>query len=101
MSKHAKLTVTCPECHAEIVVDAATGRVLLHKKAKEPLAGGHDFDRLLAGLDEQKHRAEQLFEQEVAAMKDRDRLLEAKFEEALRRAEQDPDGPPPRPLDLD
>ena len=35
-------------------------------------------------------------------MKDRSRLLDEKFEEALRRAEEEPaDVPPPRPFDLD
>ncbi len=39
---------------------------------------------------------------EMAALKDRDRLLEEKFEEALKRAEEEPDdAPPPRPFDLD
>ncbi|MCB1037875.1 MAG: hypothetical protein KDD47_28835, partial [Acidobacteria bacterium] len=61
-----------------------------------------DFDSLLAGIDDDKARAEQKFEREVAAMKDRDRLLEEKFKEALRRAEEEPDDVPPRrPFDLD
>ena len=97
-----KLTVRCPECNSELVVDAATGEVLSHRKAKQPIAGGKDFDSLLKGLDEDKARAEDVFQKEVAAMKDRDRLLEEKFREALRRAEEDPDeGPPRRPFDLD
>lgn len=96
------LTVVCPGCKGELVVDATSGEVLFHKPAKAPLAGGKDFDSLLAGLDDDKHRAEEKFEREVAAMKDRDRLLEEKFKEALRRAEEDPDeGPPKRPWDLD
>ena len=47
MSATRKLSLTCPDCGSEIVVDAATGAVLTHKKRKEPLAGGHDFDKLL------------------------------------------------------
>ena len=44
----------------------------------------------------------EIFEREVEAHRDRDRLLEERFEEALRKAEEDPDdGPPPRPFDLD
>jgi hypothetical protein len=96
------LSVTCPGCHGELTVDAATGEVLFHRPAKAPLAGGKDFDSLLAGLDDGKARAEERFEREVAAMKDRGRLLDEKFQEALRRAEEDPDtGPPKRPWDLD
>jgi len=97
-----RLHVRCPDCDTELVVDAATGEVISHRAAKRPLAGGKDFDSLMRGLDEGKARAEAVFEQEKAAMKDRSRLLDEKFEEALRRAEEEPaDVPPPRPFDLD
>ena len=97
-----KLTVQCPECDSELVIDIATGQVLSHRKAKQPIAGGKDFDSLLKGLDDEKAHAEDVFQREVAALKDRDRLLEEKFREALKRAEEDPDqGRPPRPFDLD
>ncbi|HVG06808.1 MAG TPA: hypothetical protein VNM67_03825 [Thermoanaerobaculia bacterium] len=102
MSETRKLTVRCPDCSSDLVIDAETGEVLSHRKAKQPLAGGKDFDSLLKGLDDDKARAEDVFQREVAAMKDRDRLLEEKFREAMRRAEEDPDtGPPRRPFDLD
>ena len=102
MSETRKLTVRCPDCSSDLVIDAETGEILSHRKAKQPLAGGKDFDSLLKGLDDDKARAEDVFQREVAAMKDRDRLLEEKFREAMRRAEEDPDkSPPPRPFDLD
>lgn len=102
MSETRKLTVVCPECHSDLVIDAATGEVLSHRPPKREPGGGHDFDDLLKGLDAGRERAEQLFEREKAAMKDRDRLLEEKFREALKRAEEDPDDTPPRrPFDLD
>lgn len=97
-----KLAVRCPDCGSELVLDAATGEVLSHRRAKQPPAGGRDLDSLLQGLDDDKARAENVFQREVAAFKDRDRLLEEKFREALKRAEESPDeGPPPRPFDLD
>lgn len=101
MSKPEKLTVACPECGAEIVVDGATGAVLSHRAPKAAPAGGKDFDALLKGLDEGKARAEELFERERAAFADRDRLLEEKFKEAMKRAEEEPGLPPKRPFDLD
>ncbi len=97
-----KLTLRCPECEAHLVVEATTGEVLFHKKTKDAAAGGKDFDVLLEELKEEKSHAEEIFEREVEALKDQDRLLEERFEEALRQAEEDPeDGPPPRPFDLD
>ncbi len=101
MPNPQKLKVPCPECGAEIVVDGATGAVLSHRMPNAPPAGGKDFDALLAGLDEGKARAEELFERERAAFADRDRLLEEKFKEAMKRAEEEPDLPPKRPFDLD
>jgi len=95
-------TLTCPDCGSELTIDAETGAVLGHRKAKEPIAGGKDFDTLVADLDAQKKKAEDLFEQERAAFADRDRLLEEKFKEAMKRAEEEPDDvPPKRPFDLD
>lgn len=98
-----KLSVTCPDCGSDLVVDVATGEVLFHKQPKGPPAGGKDFDSLFAEMDSQRSRAEEVFEREKAAQKDRSRLLDERFEEAFRRAseEEDDDTPPPRPFDLD
>lgn len=102
MAEPRNLTLHCPECDARLVVDSATGEVLAHRKAKQPPAGGKDFDALLEDLDRDKVEAEEVFEREVAAMKDRDRLLEEKFQQAMKRAEEEPDDTPPvRPIDLD
>lgn len=97
-----RLHVRCPGCEAELVIDAATGEVVSHEMPKRAPAGGKDFDSLLRGLDESRARAEAIFEQERAAHADRSRLLDEKFEEAKRRAEEEGlEGPPPRPWDLD
>ena len=102
MSDKEHVGLRCPDCDCEIVVDIETSEIVFHKSAKAPPAGGKDFDSLLAGLDEDKARAEETFEKEKAAMKDRDRLLDEKFRQAMRRAEEEPDDEPPlRPFDLD
>ena len=93
------LTVQCPDCECELVIDRQTGKVLIHRSKPEELP---DFDRLLQGLDEQKARADRMFEREKAAHDDRDRILEERFKEALKRAEETPDDEKPiRPFDLD
>ncbi len=102
MPREDQLSVSCPECGCDLTVDRVTGQVLFHKPAPEAPAGGQDFDQLLAGLDESKERAEDVFQREVSAFKDRDRLMEEKFREAMRRAEEEPDEEPPlRPWELD
>jgi len=86
-----------------LVVDAHTGEILSHRAPARAPADGASFDDLLAGIDDHKARAAEVFEREVTAFKDRDRLLEAKFEEALRRADEEGEdaAPPVRPWDLD
>ena len=102
MTKDHQLTVTCPDCGSDITVDVATGHVLFHKTAPAEPAGGKDFEQLLAGLDESKKRADEVFEREVSALEDRDRLMEEKFRAAMKRAQEEPDDePPPRPWELD
>ena len=102
MTEPRTLTLRCPECDAHLVIDSATGEVVAHRKTRQPPAGGKDFDALLQDLDRDKLDAEEVFEREVAAMKDRDRLLEEKFQQALKQAEEEPDDVPPlRPFDLD
>jgi len=97
-----KLSLECPDCGCEMVVDVASGQVLFHQSAKKPPAEGKDFDSLLAGLGASKSKADEVFNRELSALGDRDRVLEEKFKEALKRAEESDDGAPPvRPWDLD
>lgn len=91
----------CPDCGCELLVDAATGEILSHRAAKTAPGGGKSLDSLFADLDAQKASAEDRFERERAAFADRDRLLDEKFKEAVRRAEEEPDAPVRRPFDDD
>jgi len=52
-------------------------------------------------LEKQKQTREQIFAQEMSSMKDRERLLEEKFKEAMKRAEKDKDKVYRNPLDMD
>jgi hypothetical protein len=102
VSEREKLTLRCPDCASHLVIDAATGEVLFHRKPDLPPADGKGFEELLADLDEGKARAEEVFAREVTAHEDRDRLLEEKFRQAVETAAEDPDdGPPPSPFDFE
>lgn len=76
----------------------ADGRAYLPRGKSRPLAS---FDEMVKGLDKQKQVREQIFAQELSSMKDRDRILEEKFQEAMKRAEKDKDKPYRNPLDMD
>ena len=93
-----KLSIICPSSEATIVVDSQTGAVLAHEEKKK--AHG-SFEELAGELSKQKELREQLFAQEMSSMKDRERLLEEKFKEALKRADTTSDTPFKNPLDLD
>jgi N-dimethylarginine dimethylaminohydrolase len=81
-----------------MTIDAQTGAILAHEEKAKPLAS---FDEMVKGLDKQKQMREQIFAQELSSMKDRDRILEEKFQEAMRRAEKDKDKPFINPMDID
>ena len=94
--------VNCPDCGSQLTIDAETGAVLAHKKPKAPPAGGKDLDSLFADMAAERSRADDVFEREKAALKDRERLLDEKFRQAWKRAEEEPDeGKPLRPFDMD
>jgi hypothetical protein len=93
-----KFSVICPCCEAALVIDAQTGVILAHEEKKKVLGS---FEDLKGELSKQKELRDQLFSQEMSSMKDRERLLEEKFNEAMKRAEGEKDVPYRNPLDLD
>jgi hypothetical protein len=93
-----KYSLTCPCCEAILTVDASTGTILAHEAKKKVLGS---FEDLKGELGKQKEHREQVFAQEMSSMKDRERLLEEKFKEALKRADPDSGKPFRNPLDLD
>ena len=90
--------IHCPCCESLLVVDRLTGEVLLHKK-KEVRVGG-SLESMVAGLESQKSEAAKRFERQIESQKDRARILEEKFKEALSRAEKS-DDKWVNPLDMD
>jgi len=93
-----KFNLICPCCEATLTIDAQTGALLAHEEKKKVHGS---FEDLAGELTKQKELREQLFAQEMSSVKDRERLLEEKFQEALKRAEPDTGKPFKNPLDLD
>ena len=90
--------VICPCCEATIVVDRLSGEVLLHKVKEKKTTG--TLESMVSGLEAQKSEAEKRFEKQLESQKDRARILEEKFREALERAEKS-DAKHINPMDLD
>jgi len=93
-----KFTIICPCCEATISIDAQTGALLGYEEKKKLLGS---FEDLAGELTKQKELREQLFQQEMSSQKDRERLLDEKFKEALKRAGTADDQPFRNPLDMD
>ena len=93
-----KFSIICPCCEASLTIDAQTGAILAHEEKKKIVGS---FEDLQGHLSKQKELRDQLFSQEMSSMKDRERLLDEKFKEAMKRAEGEKDVPYRNPLDLD
>lgn len=93
-----KFTIICPCCEANLTIDAQTGALLAHEEKKKILGS---FEDLKGNLEKQKQTRDIIFEQEMSSIKDRERLLEEKFKEAMKRAEGEPNTPFKNPLDFD
>ena len=90
--------ITCPCCESTIVVDRITGDVLLHKQKETKIRGS--LDSMVSNLEAQKDEAARRFERQLEAQKDRGRILEERFKEALERADKS-DTPYRNPMDMD
>ena len=91
--------IACPCCEATIVVDRITGEVLFHK-VKETKGSGGSLESMVSNLETQKSEMAKRFEKNLESQKDRARILEEKFKEALQRADKS-DKPLVNPMDLD
>jgi uncharacterized protein YPO0396 len=94
----ANIDITCPCCEATIVIDSVSGEVLLHK-AKEKQAS-QSLEAMVSNLEAQKSEAAKRFDKQIESQKDRARILEERFKEAMKRAEKS-DKPHVNPMDLD
>lgn len=90
--------ISCPCCEATIVIDRVTGEVLLHKVKETKQTAS--LESMVSNLETQKSEAARKFEKQLESQKDRSRILEERFKEALQRADKS-DKPHVNPFDLD
>ncbi len=95
----SELELECPCCGATLVVDTNLKRVVSHKQPeREDKPELSRAERILA---EEAARREAIFKQSVADEKGRGDALSKRFEEALKRAKNEPIERPARDFDLD
>ena len=93
----ANIETNCPCCEAFLVIDRVTGEVLFHKEKERPVSGS--LESMVSNLETQKSEAAKRFDKQIESQKDRSRILEEKFQEALKRV--DKDKPYINPMDMD
>ncbi len=95
-----EIEAVCPCCGARLKIDAALGKVVSHETSTRR-AKGPDLERVSEVLQKEAARREALFKQSAQEEKTKGRLLERKFEEALKKTKDEPVGPPLKDIDLD
>ena len=95
----ANLIVDCPCCGTKLVVDAATGTILSEERPKADT--GANFEKAMHEVKTGAARREDAFSKAFERTKNLDDLLQRKFDEAKRKAAEDPSEKPKNPLDFD
>jgi hypothetical protein len=96
MSDRKKIEVKCTCCDATLTVDAESGDVLF---TKQPERKSVSFEDALSHVKRQKDTALDRFDEAFQKEKGRKDLIDAKFQEAMERA--DELEMPTRDIDLD
>jgi hypothetical protein len=99
MALKSEFDAVCPCCQATLVIDTNLRRIVRHE---EPIrADRPELSNAQRILAEEAERRESLFQQSVAAEKNRGDALSKRFEEALKQARDEPITKPTRDFDLD
>lgn len=94
------IQVTCPCCQAKLSVDTELAVVLSHE-APPRAAPDVDISDAARILREQAQKREDKFRESWEAEKKKEDVLTRKFEEALKKAKDQPLDKPVRDVDLD
>jgi len=94
-----RVELTCPCCSTKLVVDSDSGEILSEERPK--LDAEKTFDSAMSQVRSAAGRREEAFSKAFDRTRKLDDLLEKKFEEARKKAEDDDSGKPVNPMDLD
>ncbi|HYY24633.1 MAG TPA: hypothetical protein VE689_04020 [Candidatus Udaeobacter sp.] len=94
------IKVTCPCCSATLTVDPSLPAILDHKLPAKPqlIAELKDAARMVR---EEANRRDEKYQQIAEAEKNKSKVLEAKFQELLKKAKEEPITKPLKDIDLD
>ena len=94
------IKITCPCCSATLTIDPNLPAVLDHKLPAKPqlIAELKDAARMVR---EEANRRDEKYQQIAEAEKNKSKVLEAKFQELLKKAKEEPITKPLKDIDLD
>ncbi len=102
MSQDAKepLEVVCPCCQAKLRVDPELQAVLSYEPPPEERTV-RDLSEAVKGLQAEAAQRQARFEESLKAERSKKNLLDKKFQDALKKAKDEPITKPVRDIDLD
>lgn len=98
--KSAPIEVVCPCCHSKLAIDVQLATVLSHTPPPKA-APDVDISEAAKILAEQARRREDKFRESWEAENKKEDVLARKFEEALKKAHEQPAEKPMRDFDLE
>jgi hypothetical protein len=94
-----RVDIVCPCCETRLVADTETGEILSEERPKKNLE--KSFTDAVSQVRSGESRREEAFSKAFERTKKQDSLLEKKFEEARKKARDNPDEKPFNPMDYD
>jgi len=94
-----RLEVKCPCCSTQLVVDGDSGDILSETRPK--ISDRVSFEDAMRDVESGASRREKAFDQAFDRTRRSEDLLSKKFEEARKKAAEDPSKKPINPFDLD
>ncbi len=94
------IQVVCPCCGSTLTVDPALAAVLEHKLPAKPPVVAHLKDAV-EHVKQEAARRDEKYQQLAEAEKNKGKLLDRKFQELLKKAQEEPVTKPIKDIDLD
>jgi hypothetical protein len=94
--------IDCPSCKGWILIDLETGEILKHGKAGQKRGdapAGKSLDAVLGEVRDRDKRGDDTFADAVRSVEAQKKRLEKAFEDAKKKARENPDERPPNPMD--
>ncbi len=95
----ATFTITCPCCSGKLTIDAELEAVVSHEPPPRARSG-RGLGEAISSLQGEAAKREERFREQMKAEQNKSKVLDAKLQQALKKAKDDP-SKPINPMDMD